>query len=145
MKWLKQAFAVDAAGAAAPTPAQQPAVDWVCTQIAKRHLTTPSLIALEMCRPLNWLGAQAMQFARPGVWAIASQLTYRDYVHFTEFLEHRGSVDHLARRVEYFESEFTRLQKDGQPVGAFIQRHMKAVRAEAARATPTTEAEDQAT
>lgn len=131
MKWLRYAFAVDKPGPADPTPLQQPAVDWACIQIAKRRLTTPGLIFLEMSRPLNFLGAQAMHFLRPGFWAIASQTSHEGYVQFSEFLEHRGSMEYLARRVEFFESEFTRLQEEGEPVGAFIRDHLKMVRREA--------------
>ena len=62
----RHAFAVDPPGPAEPTVFQRPAVDWVCTQIAKRHLSTPGLIFLEMTRPLNWLSAQAMHYSKPG-------------------------------------------------------------------------------
>lgn len=123
MGWFKDAFAVDKPGPAEPTPLQQPAADWVCVQIAKRRLSTPSLIFLEMSRPLNFLGAQTMHFFRPGFWALASQTSYEGYVAFSEFLEHRGSIEYLSRRVEHFESQFTRLEKEGKPIGEFIKSH----------------------
>ncbi len=125
--WFRHAFAVDPPGPAEPTPLQQPAVDWLCIQIAKRHLTTPGLIFLEMSRPLNYIGAQAMHVFQPGVWALASQTSYEGYIHFSKFLEHRGSTEYIARRVEHFESEFTRLQDEKEPVGPFIAEHLKQV------------------
>ena len=131
MSWWKHAFAVDPAGPAQPSPIQQPAVDWACTQVARRRLTTPGLIALEMSRPLNYVTAQTMHFFRPGVWAIVKQRTYRDYVAFSEYLENRGSIEYLAQRVEHFEAEFTRLEKEGKPVRPYIEEHMKQVRAAA--------------
>ena len=108
---LKHAFAVDAPGAVQPTDAQRPAVEWICTQIAKRHLTTPGLIGLEMMRPLNYIGAQMMHFSRPGVWAIAPRNVYGGYIHFAEFLERRGSMEYMCRRIEELEAEYSQRDK----------------------------------
>lgn len=108
---LKHAFAVDAPGAVEPTDAQRPAVEWICTQIAKRHLSTPGLIFFEMVRPLNYLGAQVMHFTRPGVWAIAPRRIYGGYIHFAEFLEQRGSLEYMCRRIEELEAEYTKQEK----------------------------------
>ncbi len=126
--WFKHAFAVDPAGAAEPTVEQQAAVDWVCVQIAKRHLTTPGLIFLEMSRPLNYLGSQVMHFFRPGVWALAADPTYEGYKHFSIYLEQRGSMEYLADRVEHFEQEFTRVEKSGGSVRDFIHEHFQTLR-----------------
>ena len=103
---LKHAFAVDVPGAVEPTDAQRPAVEWVCAQVAKRHLTLPGLIALEMMRPLNWIGAQVMHMTSPGVWAIAPKHLYGGYKNFAEFLEKRGSVEYMCRRIEELEAEY---------------------------------------
>ena len=108
---LKHAFAVDAPGAVEPTEQQRPAVEWICTQIAKRHLSTPGLIFFEMVRPLNYLGAQVMHFTRPGVWAIAPRRIYGGYIHFAEFLEQRGSLEYMCRRIEELEAEYTKEEK----------------------------------
>ena len=110
-KWrerLRRAFAVDPPGPAEPTPQQQAAVDWVCRQIAKRHLTTPGLLALEMSRPLNYVGAQMLHVMQPAVWALASQQSYESYVHFSQFLEKRGSLEYMMRRIEALEQEYER-------------------------------------
>jgi hypothetical protein len=127
--WFRHAFAVDPPGPAQPTPEQQLAVDWVCVQIAKRHMTTPGLIFLEMSRPLNWIGAQTMHFFRPGVWALAAEPTYDAYKQFSTFLEQRGSTEYLAERVEFFEQEFTRAERDGASVRELIDTHFEALRA----------------
>ncbi len=103
---LKHAFAVDAPGAVEPTDAQRPAVEWVCAQVAKRHLTLPGLIVLEMMRPLNYIGAQVMHFTSPGVWAIAPKHIYGGYQNFATFLENRGSVEYMCRRIEELEAEY---------------------------------------
>jgi hypothetical protein len=110
MSWLKRglkhAFAVDPPGPAAPTVEQQAAVDWVCQQIAKRHLTTPGLIFLEMSRPMNAIGAALLHFAQPGAWAVMSKQSYDGYVQFSTFLEQRGSMEYLCRRIEHFEEQY---------------------------------------
>ncbi|MBT8485426.1 MAG: hypothetical protein HKO59_01990 [Phycisphaerales bacterium] len=108
---IKHAFAVDPPGSATPTPEQQPAVDWVCKQVARRHLTMPGLIALEMSRPLNFMAAQTMHFFAPAVSALARHQTRDHYNHFAQFLEQRGSFLYLAERVEHFEEEFERREK----------------------------------
>jgi hypothetical protein len=113
MKWLKHAFAVDESGPAEPTPEQEPAIDWFCRQIAKRHLTTPGLIGLEMSRPLNFIASQTMHFFGPGVWAIVKQQTYEHYEQFAAFLEKRGSIDYLCQRIEHFEMEAERQKASG--------------------------------
>lgn len=105
---IRHAFAVDPPGPAEPTPQQQPAVDSFCRQVAKRHLTTPGLIALEMGRPLNFVAAQALQFFSPGVWALARQQTHEQYRQFATFLERRGAIDYLIQRIEHFERLFER-------------------------------------
>lgn len=133
LKWLRHAFAVEPPGPIEPTPLQQPAVDWACIQIAKRRLTTPGLMALEMSRPLNYIAANVMHIAQPVVWAMLPQERLSDYEEFARFLERRGSIEYLARRVEHFEGEFTRLEERGQPVGAFITDHMAEARAAAAQ------------
>ncbi len=103
---LKHAFAVDPPGAAEPTDAQRPAVDWVCLQVAKRKMTLPGLIFLEMARPLNYLGSQVMHFTSPGVWAIAPKHIYGGYKDFAKFLENRGSIEFMCRRIEELEAEY---------------------------------------
>ncbi len=103
---LRHAFAVDPPGPAEPTEKQQPAVDWLCMQVAKRHLTTPGLIALEMSRPLNWVFSQGMHMFSPGAWAVFGQQNYEHYQQFASFLERRGAMEYLERRIEQFEQEY---------------------------------------
>ncbi len=103
---FRHAFAIDPPGPAEPTPAQQIPVDWLCRQVAKRHLTTPGLIAMEMCRPLNWVIAQGMHLMRPSVWAVTPSAFYEHYKNSAEFIEQRGSIEHLCRRIEQLEQEY---------------------------------------
>lgn len=105
MNWIKHAFHVDPPGPVEPTPEEKEVVDWVCGQIVKRHLTTPGLAALEMSRPLNFIGSQTMHFFQPFVSAILSRHGHAGYLAFAAFLERRGSIDYLCRRIEDLEAE----------------------------------------
>lgn len=105
MKWLKHAFAVEPPGPAVPTPEQKSAVDKVCAEIVRRHLTMPALLFLESARPLNYLGAQAMHFFMP-VFSVLTDTGGPK--NFAEFLSQRGSVDYLCQRIEDYEAEAER-------------------------------------
>jgi hypothetical protein len=108
---LGHAFAVDEPGASEPTPEQRVPVDWFCRQVAKRHLATPGMIALELSRPLNFLASQVMHFFSPAVWALARRGSHEEYKHFAVFLEKRGSIDYLLRRIEEIEAELDPKEK----------------------------------
>jgi hypothetical protein len=97
---LRHAFAIPKAQECAPNDAQRHVVDKVCREIARRRLTTPALMLLEMSRPLNFVSAQAMHFFQP-ILAILTDT--RGYEEFAAFLEHRGSIEYLCRRLEHFE------------------------------------------
>lgn len=125
----KHAFAVDPPGPVEPTPEQREVVDWFCREVARRGLTTPGLMFLEMSRPLNFLTSQFMHWVQPAVWAVAPAHITANYDHFAKFLEHRGSVDYILRRIEEFEAEFVEQSRgpgkarrkrlaDGPPNGA---------------------------
>jgi hypothetical protein len=100
--WLRHAFAVDKPGPAEPTSPQKEVVDKICRQIVKRHLATPSLVFLEMSRPLNFIGSQVMHFFAPFVSALTDSEGHR---HFALFLEKRGSIDFICHRIEELEEE----------------------------------------
>lgn len=99
---LRHAFAVDPEGPAQPTPAQQQVVERLCVEVVRRHLSTPALLFLEVSRPLNYVTAQLLHFLEPFVTTL-----YRgdEYRHLASFLERRGAIDHLCRRIEALESE----------------------------------------
>lgn len=108
---MQHAFAVDDASDTRPAVEQQPVVDRICREVARRHLTTPSLIALELFRPLNYVTSMFMHAVSPMVWAIARRESHENYNHFAAFLEKRGSIEYLAARVEHFEHEYERRAK----------------------------------
>jgi hypothetical protein len=110
-RW-RHAFAVDPPGGTQPTPEQAEVVDAFCRRVARHHLTTPGLASLEMVRPLNFIGSQVMHFFSPFVWALAAERTHEGYKHLATFLERRGSIEYLARRIEHFEQEFERQERE---------------------------------
>jgi hypothetical protein len=111
MSKLRHAFAVESSGMAEPTPEQQVPVDWMCRQISKRHLTTPGLLTMEMCRPLNFLAAQGLYYLEPAMWAWAPKQALAHYRDFASFLEKRGSIPYICRRLEEFEHQFEDLEE----------------------------------
>jgi acyl-CoA reductase-like NAD-dependent aldehyde dehydrogenase len=102
MSWqeeFKKAFAVDKPGEAEPSKHLAEIVEKVAKAVARRRMTTPALMALEMGRPLNFVAAQAIHFFRP---IISVVLDTRDIKEFATFLEQRGSVEYLCRRLEHW-------------------------------------------
>ena len=102
LDWLKHAFAIEREGAVEPTETQREVVDRLCRQVAERGLTTPALIFLESVRPLNFVSSQTLQFFAPILSVVADPQACED---LAAFLEHRGSVDFLCKRIEELERE----------------------------------------
>ena len=98
-KW-KHAFALGDKELPEPTAEQLARIDRLCRAIHQRRLTPPALMFLEMSRPLNYLGAQAMHFFEPVATAVFSRDEYQE---LARFLERRDAIDVIARRLEAFE------------------------------------------
>ena len=94
---LKHAFAVEDPDAFAPTDREREIVVRVCREVVRRRMTTPALMLLEMSRPMNFLGAQALHFFKPfgSVFVEAGS-----WEAFAAFVERRGSVEFLCRTLE---------------------------------------------
>ena len=101
MHWLKHAFAVEPAGAAEPTEPERAVVERLCAAIVRRRLTPAALVFLEMARPLNFLGAQVLHFFMPFLSAVTDTDGAKQ---FAAFLEKRGSIEYLTRRLEELET-----------------------------------------
>lgn len=100
--WFAHAFAIEKPEDIDPTPHQREIVDRLCQEVARRQMATPALLALEMSRPLNGLSAATMHMFQPIIAAVMSTDSYEQ---FALFLEHRGSIDYLCKRIEHFEKE----------------------------------------
>ena len=119
---FRNAFAVERSGPASPSDRQGDLVDKVCKAVVRRGMVTPALMTLEMCRPLNFVAAQAMHFFKPIVSVI---LDGPSIAEFANFLEQRGSVEYLCRRLEHWDrigpdSEDTAASSADDPEGASI-------------------------
>lgn len=100
-QWLKRAFSVDD-GPQEPSAEEAAVVDKVLESVVKRGLTTPAMLFLESSRPLNYIGAQALTFLGPMAEVVLPAGGYRL---FTQFLERRGSIDYLCRRLQELSDE----------------------------------------
>jgi hypothetical protein len=107
--WLAHAFAIEKPEEIDPTPPQREVVDRVCREVVRRHLTTPALAFMHMSQPLNVVAASMLHFLHPILSVIVDTT---DYNHFSAFLEHRGSIDYLCRRLEHFENEIQAVRKE---------------------------------
>ncbi len=63
----------------------------------RRGLGVPAVLMLEMCKPLNYVGSQALAFAGPFVQAFVSA---EKYYRLAELLEDRKNVEVLLREIE---------------------------------------------
>jgi hypothetical protein len=97
VNWLKHAFAIEPPGVAEPNPVQQAVVERICKEVVRRRLVTPALLMLEMSRPLNYVSAQFLHFLQP---MVSLSMNAGEYKEFTEFLEQRGSIEYISRRLE---------------------------------------------
>jgi hypothetical protein len=103
--WLRHAFAVDPPGPAEPDEAERAAVDIVVNEVGRRGLVTPALLFLEASRGLNVIGAAMMHFFAP----FATVLIHPErYQAFAGFLERRGSIEYICRRLEAYREEHPR-------------------------------------
>jgi hypothetical protein len=101
---LKHAFAVNAP-LPPPTSLERALIERLAKEIVRRRLTTPALMFLEMSRPMNFLGAQAMHFLAPLITAVCNS---RDYQTLASFLERRDAIDLLLKQIETLEAEAAR-------------------------------------
>ena len=94
---IKHAFAVEDPEDFAPTEKERVAAEKVCEEVVRRRMTLPASMLLEMSRPLNYLGAQALHFFTPFASVLVDAKSWED---FASFVERRGSVEYLIRTIE---------------------------------------------
>lgn len=102
--WLAHAFAVEPPGEAAPQPHEQALVDRLVDGVVRRQLATAALVALETVRPLNYLGSQLLHVLGP---VLSVVLPGEDHRTLAGFLERRGSMEYLCRRLAEAEARRT--------------------------------------
>lgn len=95
--WLRNAFAVESRQPLVLTDDQREMVERVAREVIRRKLGTPALAFLEMSHPLNAVGANAVHFFTPLLSVLYDVEGCR---RFAEFLERRGSIEAICRRIE---------------------------------------------
>ena len=110
---IRHAFAIEDAADFEPTPREAAAAEKVCREVVRRRMTVPAVMLLEMSRPLNYLGAQALHFFQPFGTVLIEPGAWET---FANFLERRGSVEYLARLIEDAEAEAAAADEDGGAV-----------------------------
>ena len=94
---LRHAFGVEDPDDFEPTVEEREIAVRICREVVRRRMVTPALMLLEMSRPLNYLGAQALHFFRPFASVLVDG---RSWESFAAFVERRGSVEFLCRTLE---------------------------------------------
>lgn len=115
MGWLKHAFAIDPPGPAEPNEDEARVLDRLARLVVRRGLTAPALFFLECSHPLNFVASSLMVALLPIV-----KLFFKghDYAVLTRFLERRGSIETLCRRIEVVTAEHDRAAKDAVGSGS---------------------------
>ena len=97
LNWLKHAFASETSTTAVPTVSQAETIDRVCREIARRQMTLPAQLLFESSLPLHFLAGQMLRFVEPFLAILLDPAEIRD---FAAFLEQRGSVEYICRRLD---------------------------------------------
>ena len=97
LNWLKHAFSVEVSNSLLPSPAQEKAVDTVCREIVRRRMTLPALMFFESSAPLHFLGGQMLRFFEPVLAVVLDPSGIHD---FASFLEQRGALEYICKRIE---------------------------------------------
>ena len=92
--------------AAPPNPA---IVTRIARKIVDRGMTVPAVLALEMMKPLSFIGSQAMVFFGPILTAFVRAETYYE---MTELLEDYHNVEFLVNELERLEQVKKRPEPD---------------------------------
>ena len=113
LDWLKHAFSAGSPGVVVPSTAQADAIDRVCCEIVRRRMTLPAQLMFESSAPLHFIGGQMLRFVEPVLGVVLDAKEIRD---FASFVEQRGSMEYICKRLEALES--ARNQPSGSAVEA---------------------------
>jgi len=78
-------------------------VDKIALAVVKRRLSVPAVLFIEVMKPLNFLGAQALNFFGPIIESLLKK--ENRYYDFTAFLEDRENIEKILLRIEELENE----------------------------------------
>lgn len=95
---LKKAFFIDKSEFV-PTKTQKIIADKIAQRIVRHGLGTVSILFLESFKPLNYVTSQVLVFFEP---ILKGTLFGEEYSEFYRMLEHRGSINYILERVEFY-------------------------------------------
>ena len=73
-------------------------IDKIAGKIVSRRLSVPAVLFMEVLKPLNFLGAQTLNFFGPIIESLMKP--GNRYYDFTEFLEKRENIERILQRIE---------------------------------------------
>lgn len=79
-------------------------LDRMAQEISRRRLETPAIFALELHRPLAFLGSQALLVAMPFFAGLVGPANVQK---FSQLMEDRQNIDRLLDRLEVLAAERT--------------------------------------
>ena len=92
-RWWSHAFAVESAADRVIDEEERELIARLADFLARRRLTAPALMALEVGRPLNFVGSQLLVFLSPFMTLIFDETELK---RCTRLLEKRCSIDALV-------------------------------------------------
>lgn len=95
---LKKAFFIDKSEFV-PTKTQKIIVDKIAQRIMKHGMGTVAILFLESFKPLNYVTSQLLVFFEP---ILKGTLFGEEYSEFYRMLEHRGSINYILERIEFY-------------------------------------------
>jgi len=81
-------------------------IDKIASKIVERRLSVPAVLFMEVLKPLNFFGAQTLNFFGPIIEAFLKK--ENRYYDFTAFLEKRENIEAILQRVEEMEDAMPR-------------------------------------
>lgn len=85
-------------------------IDKIAQKVVDMGMTTPAIFMLEVGKPLNFIGAQTMNFFGPIVESFMKP--ENNYYQFTEMLEDRETVEKILMRIEELENDRKQQEKN---------------------------------
>ncbi|MEA2076420.1 MAG: hypothetical protein U9O95_00190 [Candidatus Marinimicrobia bacterium] len=82
---------------------EQEMIDKIAGKIVSRRLSVPAVLFMEVLKPLNFIGAQTLNFFGPIIESLMKP--ENRYYDFTEFLEKRENIERILQRIEELENE----------------------------------------
>ena len=96
--------------AARPSSAQPAEIDAVCRKITWRAMALPAQRMFDSSAPLGYLTGQSLSFIEPFLDAVLDPAGVRE---FASFLEKRGAVEYIAKRLEAMNTQTLESRSDG--------------------------------